>query len=133
MVSFAFYPLAISLVGMSFFVGSPLRPGDLSDIMRIFKRIEVLAVIVTVFLVGLWVYLAHERVSNAQENHPLLKASLDFMLAQSRKMSGFVQERIEKLDMIQWVIHNPWMLLRGILAGLEPMFSFLHKFLITSL
>jgi len=132
-LSLAFYPLVISLAGICFFVGSPQRPGDLSDLMRIFKRIEVMAVIVTLILLGLWIHLALARVNAAQEDHPLLKASLDFLLAHSRKMSGFVQERIEKFDMFQWVAENPWTTLRGSLTFVEPLLSFLHKFLITSI
>jgi len=133
MLSLTFYPLLISLVGMSFFVGSPQRTVDLTDLMRIFKRIECMAVIGTMMLLGLWIYLAVESVNEAQENHPLLKVSLDFLLAQSRKMSGFFKERIKNFDMIQWVISHPWMSVRGTLACLTPLLVFLQKFLITSI
>merc|ERR1719492_237164 len=50
MLSFAFYPLVISLVGMCFFVNSPQRYDHLQDLITIFRRIETLAVFLTTFL-----------------------------------------------------------------------------------
>merc|ERR1719210_683434 len=59
MVSFAFYPLLISLVGMCFFVNSPQRHDHLEDLIALFRRIENSAVVVTVVLIVMFCYMSY--------------------------------------------------------------------------
>merc|ERR1719210_2655195 len=56
MVSFAFYPLLISLVGMCFYVQSPQRQDHLEDLIVIFRRIEAFAVAATMVLMTMCMY-----------------------------------------------------------------------------
>jgi len=135
--SFAFYPIVMSIVGGCFFVGSPQRPADLTDLMWIFKRIEVFAVSCTAALAGLWVYQAYTRINEAADEHPILKRSMEFVTAQSRQAfdhgKHWAQEHIMHFDALDWLSKHPVFAVTCLFNFLEPVGHFFQAFILTSM
>jgi len=131
LVSFSIYPLLMSLVG------SPQRPTDLTDLMRILKRVELLAVTLTAALAALWVYTAYARLNAAREEHPILEYSLSFVMKESREAFNhskkWAREHIIHFDVLDWISKHPIFAVSCVLNALQPVISFFVKFILTSM
>jgi len=134
-MSFAFYPIVMSVTGMAFFIGSPQRHNDLTDLMRILKRVEVLAVLGTALFAALWVYQAYTRINQAQEEHPILKNGLDFVMKESKEAydsgKNWATAHILHFDLLDWMMRHPIFAFSCVLNTIEPVISFYQKFLLT--
>jgi len=136
-MSIAFYPIVMSLVGMAFFIGAPQRADDLTDLMKILKRVEVFAVLGTAVLAVLWVYQAYQRINQAQDEHPILKSSMEFVIKEAREAydSGkrWATAHIYNFDALDWIMRHPIFFATCVIDTLQPAISFYMKFLVTSM
>jgi len=132
MALFAFYPLLISLVSLCFYINSPQRSDHLEELITIARRVEVVAVTLTVILLGTFIYSSYRRVEEAKQEHPVLRGLMKLLLKHSLEFKDFLHERYENADLVHWIQQNPEKTLRMALGGLEPVFSFVQKYVLTS-
>jgi len=136
--SVAFYPVVMSLVGMCFFVGSPQRHTDVSDMMRILKRVEKIAIFLTAALALLWVYQAYAAIYAAKDEHPILKYTLDFVTKESREAlddgkKWAKDHLLHHFDLPRWISRNAFFAMRCLVNTLTPFISFYMQFILTSM